>query len=208
MTIRVLILAPTPALRSGLRALLGAEEAIEVVGEAAGAEMLDEFSGLEVIVLAGDELPADEWVAAFGEAEPPPALLLLSEEAEAARELNSLPLRAWGLLPPDADEDELIAAVFALHEGLLAASPALLQPLLGAAPAYSAEEELFEELSPREGEVLQLLSQGFPNKQIAMELGISEHTVKFHISAIYAKLGVTNRTEAVRRALRLGLVAL
>jgi DNA-binding NarL/FixJ family response regulator len=68
--------------------------------------------------------------------------------------------------------------------------------------------ELIEELTARESEVLQLLAQGLANKQIALALGISEHTVKFHISSIYAKLGVTNRTEAVTQGARLGLIVL
>lgn len=209
MTIRVLILAPTPALRSGLHALLSADEAIEVVGEGAAPDLLDEFPGPDVVVVAGDGLPLEALASALSETEPPPALLLLSDQPGAARPLAELPLRAWGLLPPDVEEDELIAAVSALHTGLLAASPALLQPLLGSMPTLGGEEvDMIEELTPRENEVLQLLALGFPNKQIALELGISEHTVKFHSSTIYGKLGVTNRTEAVRRALRAGLVVL
>jgi DNA-binding NarL/FixJ family response regulator len=63
-------------------------------------------------------------------------------------------------------------------------------------------------LTERESEVLSLLSKGLANKQIAVELGISEHTVKFHVSSIYTKLNVTNRTEAVRAGLRGGWIAL
>jgi two-component system, NarL family, nitrate/nitrite response regulator NarL len=63
-------------------------------------------------------------------------------------------------------------------------------------------------LTPREIEVLQLVAEGFPNKQIALQLGISEHTVKFHIDAILGKLGAHSRTEAVTRAARLGLLVL
>ena len=69
-------------------------------------------------------------------------------------------------------------------------------------------DELIERLTPRETEILEQLAQGLANKQIALELGISEHTVKFHVSSIYAKLGVTNRMEAVRTGLQLGLITL
>ena len=69
-------------------------------------------------------------------------------------------------------------------------------------------EELAEPLTPRELEVLQLLSQGLPNKRIAQRLAISEHTVKFHVNAILGKLGVQSRGEAMVQAVRLGLVAL
>lgn len=206
--IRVAILSLSPALRSGLRALLSAEERIEVLAEAASLADLQEVDGLDVLLIADAEISAAALRAALAEAEPPPAILLLSERAETARAISGLPLRAWGLLPPEASEEELIAAVLAVHEGLLAASPALMRPLLGAAPTLNESEELAEELTERELDVLQLLAHGLPNKQIAMQLQISEHTVKFHSSAIYAKLGVTNRTEAVRRGARLGLIVL
>ena len=206
--IRVLILAPTPALRSGLRALLSGEENIEVLGEAASISELHELNGLDVLLLTGEDIRFEALRDALEKAEPPPALLLLNEQPEAARVIAGLPLRAWGLLPQDVGEQELIAAVIALHEGLLTASPALMQPLLGPVSVMEQAAELIEELTERELDVLQWLAQGLPNKQIALQLGISEHTVKFHSSAIYAKLGVTNRTEAVRRGARLGLVVL
>ncbi len=69
-------------------------------------------------------------------------------------------------------------------------------------------DPLLEPLTERESQVLQLLAQGLANKQIAASLGISEHTVKFHISSIYGKLGATSRTEAVRNGVQHGLVFL
>jgi ATP/maltotriose-dependent transcriptional regulator MalT len=65
-----------------------------------------------------------------------------------------------------------------------------------------------EPLTPRELEVVTLLTEGLPNKAIAERLGISDQTVKFHVASIYGKLGASNRTDAVRRALRLGIVTL
>ena len=206
--IRLAILARTPALRSGLRALLSADERIEVLAEAATIGELQELDGLDVLLVAGDEYSLEVLRSALEDSGAPPAMLLISEDAQSARRLTRLPLRAWGLLPPEAGQEELLAAVFAVHEGLLAAAPALMQPLLGPAPALDETDELVEELTEREAQVLQLLAQGLPNKQIALELNISEHTAKFHVSAIYAKLVVTNRTEAVRRGARLGLIVL
>lgn len=206
--IRLAILAPTPALRSGLRALLAADERVQVLVEAAAPGELEDLGALDVLLVAGEDYSLEALRVALENAEAPPALLLLSEETTAARSLAGMPLRAWGLLPPEAGEEELLAAVAALHEGLLAAAPTLVQPLFGPAPAFTETDELAEELTDREGQVLQLLAQGFPNKQIALQLAISEHTAKFHVSAIYAKLGVTNRTEAARRGVRLGLVVL
>jgi DNA-binding NarL/FixJ family response regulator len=74
--------------------------------------------------------------------------------------------------------------------------------------ARERDEPLIDPLTDRESEVLQLLARGKANKQIALDLGISEHTVKFHISSIYTKLGAGNRTEAVRLGVRKGLVLL
>jgi DNA-binding NarL/FixJ family response regulator len=109
--------------------------------------------------------------------------------------------RVWGILPIDSSVEELTAAIYALSQGLIVGAPRLL---------FGPESEAVERgpLTERELEVLGLLSRGLANKQIAMELGISEHTVKFHVSSIYAKLNVTNRTEAVRAGLRGGWIAL
>ena len=69
-------------------------------------------------------------------------------------------------------------------------------------------DELPESLTARETEVLQLIAQGLANKQVALKLNISEHTVKFHLSSLYAKLNVSSRTEAIRIGLSLGLISL
>ncbi|HLD93525.1 MAG TPA: response regulator transcription factor [Anaerolineales bacterium] len=206
--IRLAILAPTPALRSGLRALLAANDRIEVISEAAVISDLEELDGLDVLLIGGSAISLDPLRNELEKASSPPALLLLAEDPQMARSLASLSARAWGLLPPDVGEEELLAAVIAVHEGLLTASPALMQPLLGPVAQLEETEDILEELTERESEVLQLLAQGMANKQIALRLSISEHTVKFHVSSIYAKLSVTNRTEAARRGARLGLIVL
>lgn len=74
---------------------------------------------------------------------------------------------------------------------------------------HAAEDDRIDEpLTPREIDVLELLTEGLPNKAIAERLGISDQTVKFHIASILGKLGAANRTEAVRRALRQGLISI
>ena len=106
----------------------------------------------------------------------------------------------WGILPADSSSEELIAAIHALAQGLIVGPPRLL---------FESNEPVERgPLTERELEVLGLLARGFANKQIAASLGISEHTVKFHVSSIYTKLDVNNRTEAVRAGLRGGWVAL
>jgi DNA-binding NarL/FixJ family response regulator len=89
------------------------------------------------------------------------------------------------------------------------AADALLSPLaLEPAARNAAREPIEEPLTARELQVLSLLAEGLPNKAIAARLGISDQTVKFHVAAIIAKLGAANRTEAVRLAVRRGLIAL
>ena len=89
-------------------------------------------------------------------------------------------------------------------------SQPLARQMLGPRAGVATLEDttLDEPLTTRELEVLELLSQGLPNKQIARRLQISEHTVKFHVSSIYAKLGASSRTEAVGRGARAGLITL
>ncbi len=208
--IRVLVYSPALALRAGLRALLTADEEIDVVGEASSLEELSVLDGIDVIVLGSSGEVLEEVGGHLSDLEPPPALLLINDDIDSVEGLVELRLRAWGVLPSDCIEEELLAAVHALYHGLVTGSAPLIQPVLGFTPLPErlGDDNFEEALTPREEEVLHLLAQGLTNKQIALELGISEHTVKFHSSAIYAKLKVTNRTEAVRQGARLGLIVL
>ena len=215
--IRVGVAASLPAVRAGLRALLSAAaplgevSTLEIVREAAAlADFEPYLSQIDVLVATAEAAPILEIRRIAGESQGQIALLLLTDEPQVARELINLPLRAWGVLSLEASAEELLAAVCALHEGLLVGAPALLRPALRRyLAAFIDESELvLETLTERESQVLQLLARGLANKQIAVRLGISEHTVKFHISSIYAKLGVTNRTEAVRVGVQRGLVLL
>lgn len=209
--IRVVVVAPALAVRAGLRALLGTGTAVEVIAEAATvSDLLPLPSGTDVLVWVTQVVSRADHEKILRQSDTPSVLLLGDVETEAAQFLAGLPLRACGFLPLDASAEEMLAAVRALHEGLLVGAPALIEPLLAHFPhAGEAESEsLVEPLTERESEVLQLLAQGLANKQIALSLGISEHTVKFHVSAIYAKMGATNRTEAVRLGVRRGLVVL
>ena len=196
--IRVAILAPALALRVGLREVFRGLEDIEVVGDASS---LDETPEADVLVLTSTDYLSDLDESA-------PAVLLLTDDQNDATQLLDLPV--WGVLSMDASPEELSAAVRALGEGLWAGSPALLQSLFERQPAFALEDgdPIVDPLTPREREVLQLAAEGLANKQIALSLGISEHTVKFHLSSLYTKLGVTSRTEAIRAGARRGWVVL
>ncbi len=195
-------------MRAGLRALLESDAEVQVVAEAARLTDLPEpLPAVDVILLAGEAFGPPELADLLVEAEPAPAILWLTSEPLPLNELAGLPLRAWGRLPEEASAEELLAAVHSLNQGLVTATPALLQPLLAASPSATADA-LIEDLTRRELDVLALLADGLANKQMARALDISEHTVKFHIASIYAKLGVNNRAEAVRAAARRGLITL
>jgi DNA-binding NarL/FixJ family response regulator len=225
--IRLVVCSPIPALRAGLRALIGADPELEVTASLPGLNDLPGWAPETTLVVATpDAMPAGwETDAAPRLAGPPVptrpglvmsdlAILLVSDDVRDARALLGLDLRAWGMVSPEAPGEALQAAVRAVAEGLAAASPAVFQQLLERLPLQSpaagqeGEPPPAEPLTARETEVLRCLAQGLTNKQIALALRISEHTVKFHVSAVYAKLGVSNRTEAGRRGARLGIVPL
>jgi DNA-binding NarL/FixJ family response regulator len=204
---RVYVVAPTALERSGLRAMLadaGAETGILLVGEAATLDETDSwFSEADVVVVAGDGL-LEEAARAVAE-EGAQAILLLSDDDRSVPVLRSLAPRGWGVVSPDAPPEEFLAAVAATVQGLVVLPRTLTGRLIGE-PANV--EEPSEPLTAREREVLELLGRGLSNKMIAKELHISEHTVKFHISSIYTKLGVASRTEAINRGARQGLISL
>jgi len=198
--IRVLLNVSSPALRAGLRALLSSDKTIKVVNDS-----LDEENETDVIITSvspASFADASTRLSTSNEVDTdsPAAILLLSDDQLNVREMRRL-FRVWGVLPSDASADELTAAVHALSQGLIVGTSTLL---------FESESEPLERgpLTERESEVLGLLAKGLANKQIAVALGISEHTVKFHVSSIYTKLNVTNRTEAVRAGLRGGWIAL
>jgi DNA-binding NarL/FixJ family response regulator len=196
--IRVAILAPALALRVGLREVFRGLEDVEVVAD---ASTLDELPEADVLVLTSLDYLSDL-------DEDAPAVLLLTDDQNAVVGLIDLPV--WGVLSLDATPEELSAAVHALGEGLWIGVPALLQDLFEHQPAVMLEngDPIVDPLTAREREVLQLVAEGLANKQIALSLGISEHTVKFHLSSLYTKLGVTSRTEAIRAGARRGWVVL
>jgi DNA-binding NarL/FixJ family response regulator len=118
-------------------------------------------------------------------------------------------VRGWGVLAPEATQAELIASIQALNEGLVVTNPVWLnQVFMSQTARKEADNDLVEPLTGREIEILQLLALGLTNKQIAARLRISAHTVKFHVSTIFSKMGTTNRVETVNLGLKKGLILL
>jgi len=218
-----------------LRAEGGGE--LEVVGSAAGDAdaVADAVARLapDVVLLeverqqqqqtdgGGGALPATlpaALVAALGASESRPALpaaVLLTDDPDATWVASAIRAGVRGALPRGAGTSEIVAAVEGAAAGLVVVHPdfadALLAALAHDAPLGhppSAVATSSPILTPRESEVLGMLAAGLGNKQIAPRLGITEHTVKYHVASIFAKLGASSRTEAVTIAARRGLVML
>ena len=207
--IRVAVVAPTPMLRAGLRGMLTTEN-IEVVAEAASPADLGERPAQVDVLVLGDANVPQHLLRPLVE-DRGTGVIVLAEDDGPASTLGELPLSGWGIVNPDATAAELAAAVEAVAQGLVVVSLPLAKRVLARSSPVQAigsrsGQGLEEPLTEREMEVLELLSQGLSNKLIARELGISEHTVKFHVSSLYTKLGAASRTEAVHRGARLGLV--
>jgi DNA-binding NarL/FixJ family response regulator len=198
--IRVLLNVSSPALRAGLRALLSSDNTIKVVNDS-----LAEEKEADVVITSASRASFTDPSSSLRTGQELSDIssaptLFLSDNRLDLREMQRS-FRVWGVLPTDASAEELTAAIHALSQGLIVGSSTLL---------FESESEPLSHgpLTDRESEVLGLLAKGLANKQIAVALGISEHTVKFHVSSIYSKLNVTNRTEAVREGLRGGWIAL
>ena len=214
--IRVLIVAAYPIARAGLAALLGDVADILIVGQAAGGADLGGIvaaTAPDLLLLdeaTGDEEALEGLERLLRGGDGPAALVLGAERTEEAA-LAALGAGARGFLPRESGGEELIAAVRAIATGLVVIAPgpaaALLARLLDR-PRPPLATEPGEALTPREGEVLQALAAGLTNRAIARRLGVSENTVKFHVSAILTKLDAASRAEAVALAARRGLLLL
>ena len=207
--IRVFIVAPTPMMRAGLQAML-TTAGLEVVGEATTPNgFVEELSPIDVIVVA-DERQLEE-VGRIVTSSRSIALVVMSDSDERpVSMLRAFSLRGWSVVPLNAPASQLEAAVVAAAEGLIALPSIAGERVLAQRSVFEAMniDSLDEPLTGREREVLEMLSRGLSNKLIARRLSISEHTVKFHVSSIYTKLGASSRTDAVSRGVRRGLITL
>jgi DNA-binding NarL/FixJ family response regulator len=205
MTIRVLLVDDHAVLRRGLEQLLAGEPDIEVVGTAAdGAAALEEVRRTRPdVVLMDLQMPGTDGVTATRHivAEGGPEVLVLTSFSDADRIVAALDAGAVGYLLKDADPQDVIDGVRAVSRGESPLHPRAARQLLGARRSTSAEVDL----TPRESEVLVLVRRGLANKQIARRLGISERTVKAHLTSVFATIGVVDRTQAALWAERRGL---
>jgi DNA-binding NarL/FixJ family response regulator len=204
---RVLVLAESAERGRLLRAKLAEEEALESadISTADLSTILRQArAGVVVIIDMNDD--HREIVSRIAEAGA--AVVLLTDNADGGWVGQLLAAGAKCVLRRGCSGQQLAAAVQAAAAGLTALEPetalALSRPPLDTIELEPGEEEL----TPRESEVLRMMTAGLSNREIASALGISEHTVKFHITSIFGKLGTSSRTEAVTEGIRRGLVLL
>jgi two-component system nitrate/nitrite response regulator NarL len=209
--VRVLIVSASPLARSGLAALVRSMPEITLVGSGAvpeAASLAGQLQPDAVVMDAGagdldDLAPISDLAAAQ------PGIPIVVLALETADQAAALTLGATALLPSGLDAEALRAAILSAGQGLITITRSDLAALLPREADLQVQAAaLVEAPTRRELEVLQLLIQGMTNRQMAERLGVSDHTVKFHVAAVLGKLNARTRAEAVARAIRLGLLPL
>jgi DNA-binding NarL/FixJ family response regulator len=202
--ISVLIVDDHPVVRQGLRALLEVQDGIEVAGETGDGDGALALAAREApdVILLDLKLPARDGIAVLGELKASGSaarVLVLTSATEPASASAALRAGAAGVLYKDVDPDALVRAIRSVHDGHL-----LLAPEAAGALVRSAGQAFagVDALTRREREVLAELAKGRSNREIARALQVSEKTVKAHVSAVLAKLGVQDRTQAALLAVR------
>ena len=210
-TIRLLLVDDHPVVRDGLKAILSTQPDFEVVGEAGDgltAVSLAQTLNPDLILLDLEmpELDGVETLHHLRQENAQVRVIVFTAFDTDERIVTAVQAGARGYLLKGVPRQELFSAIRIVHQG-----GSLLQPIIASKLMQHVSQEaqtMVEPLTPREKEVLDHLAQGLQNKEIAIKLVISERTVKFHVSAILAKLNATNRTEAVSIAAQQGLISI
>ncbi|MDQ7792793.1 MAG: response regulator transcription factor [bacterium] len=211
--IRVLIVDDHPVVREGLELMLGRRPNLAVVGQAAdGWEALEQARRLKPDVILMDlRLPRMDGVEAtrrVREECPQARVLVLTTYDQDELVLAGLRAGAAGYLLKDSPREDIFRAIEGVHRGETVLHPSVAAQVVEHATAGPAAAAAPSPLSQREREALHCLSDGLSNREIAARLGIAESTVKTHLANLFAKLGVSDRTEAVTTAIRQGWLRL
>jgi len=206
--IRVLVVDDHPIVRQGLVSVLGDEEDLEVVGEArSGREAVALAPRLQPDVVLLDLEMADvdgiEAIPQLLAARPGLEVLVFTAYDTDERVLGAVRAGARGYLLKGASADEIARGIRTVHGGGSYLEPRVASKLLA---EVTSPHRQASALTDREREVLRLVAEGLPTKQIALSLSISERTVKFHVNSIFHKLGADNRAQAVALAAQRGLL--
>jgi two-component system, NarL family, response regulator YdfI len=203
--IRILVAGTSAVRRAGLESVVRGEPGFQLAGSTSAIARLDPQAlqtNADVVVLDSEAAPAAlEDSSAY-------SIVLLTDVSDPRAISRLLRSGVRAILPRESDPEEIVSAIYAAYGGLVLLGPTAAESLstvFGDQGPESADEPL-EEITAREIEILRLLARGMMNKEIAAQLRISEHTVKFHISSILEKLGASTRTEAVSLGIRRGLI--
>ena len=210
-SIRVILADDHAVVRKGIHDFLQEPGDITVVAEAAtGDEALALIRQHRPDVAVLDiQMPGRtglEVTRAVRAEQLPVGVLILTAYDDDPFVMTALQAGANGYVMKSAEPEELVAAVRAVHEGKSALDPSILRKVMATLTDGSPSGTV-EKLSAREIEVLRLAARGYTNKAIGAQLGISDRTVQGHLTNVYGKLGVASRTEAVTRAIHMGLVS-
>jgi DNA-binding NarL/FixJ family response regulator len=207
-TVRVLLVDDHDLLRRGIKTMLESE-GLEVVGEAPdGTGVLEQVEDLlPDVVLIDVIMPNKDGIEATREIKdsfPNVGVVVLSGHDDQQFVFDALKAGASGYLLKTAELEEVVTTVQAVAAGEGRLDPVLAGKVLTEFQNYQKDEvaEVYQPLTPREREILQLMSEGLPNKTIANRLSISERTVTTHVANIYSKLHVNNRVSAIQEAMR------
>jgi NarL family two-component system response regulator YdfI len=206
----VLVAGPAAAGGARLAARLGASNTLRLVVGAVGLPLDQQIDTVQPDVLLVDlgTVPVGTWLRDLGADRLPAAVVMLTDDPRPALGVELLSNGGRAVLPRQASREEIIAAIEAVAAGLIVIHPdagAVRRPASSAGPR-AATAVAHQALTARELEILGLIAEGLGNKAIAARLRISDHTVKFHIASIFAKLNAGSRTEAVTLGVRLGLI--
>jgi two-component system, NarL family, response regulator YdfI len=209
--IRILLIAAPGVLRERLEESLESPD-FAIIGRADDLESLDDelAADADLLLVDGASVPLDNLLESLQELRLPQTmkLVLLVDQASPASVNRAIRAGIRAILPEQIESEQLIPALQAVARDLLVIHPTEMQTTRSSPSSPGDFVELVEPLTARERDVLQMLSEGLGNKEIAARLSISEHTVKFHVASILGKLGASTRTEAVSVALRRGLILL
>ena len=209
--IRVVVVDDHAMVRAGLQQLLDGVAEVEVVGSAADGEQAVEVVTAEQpdVVLMDLSMPGTDGVAAtrrIRELVPQAQVVIVTSYSDRDRIVGALDAGAVGYLLKDAEPDDILAGVRAAARGESPLHPRAARELLVARSEQGAARGVAAaDLTPRETQVLALVRRGLANKQIARRLGISERTVKAHLTSCFQRIGVTDRTQAALWAERNGI---
>jgi two-component system, NarL family, response regulator YdfI len=203
--IKIAVVATSADRRAGLESIVRQHAEFHLAGSFGAVASLasSDRTELDVIVIDSDSIHDLLREPISGA-----AIVLLTDISDARSISRLLRSGVRAILSRESGPDDVLSAIYAAYDGLVLLSTPTAESLAavyGDQP-LEVEDELSEEITSRETEVLRMLAEGLVNKDIAARLGISEHTVKFHISSILDKLGASTRTEAVTLGIRRGLI--